>query len=158
MLNYRADLKVKARQLRSSMTDAEQNIWHHLRRKQMFGIQFYRQRPLGEYIVDFYAPTIKLAIELDGSQHQEQDAINYDSLRTTYLESLGLKVMRFDNLQALNETDSVLEMIHRFIQRQKSLAPRRPRVPLHRDTVLRASGMPLETPASPSLYKREQKT
>ncbi len=114
------------------MTDAEQKLWHHLRRRQLHDVQFFRQRPIGEYIVDFYAPTIKMVIELDGSQHQEHGAINYDALRTAYLESLGLTVMRFDNLQALNETDSVLEMIHQFAQRQKSL------------------------PAS--LYKREEKT
>ena len=104
-----------------SMTDAEQKIWHHVRRKQVLGVQFFRQRPIGEYIVDFYAPTIKLVIEIDGSQHMERSAITYDSDRTFHFESLGLKVMRFDNLQALNETDSVLEMIHQFIRRQKSL-------------------------------------
>ncbi len=123
MLNYRADLKAKARQLRSNMTDAEQKLWYYLRRKQLLGIQFYRQRPLGEYIVDFHAPEIKLVIELDGSQHQEQDAIHYDSVRTAYLISLGLNVMRFDNLQAINETDSVLEMIHQNIRDRQSLLP-----------------------------------
>ena len=98
------------------MTDAEQKLWHRLRRKQLLSVQFFRQRPIGEYIVDFYAPTMKLVIELDGSQHQEQDAIHYDSSRTLFLNSLGLNVLRFDNLQALNETDSVLEMIYHFIQ------------------------------------------
>ena len=121
VLNYRADLKTKARELRSHMTDAEQKLWHHLRCKQILGIQFYRQRPLGEYILDFHAPAVGLVVELDGSQHQERGAINYDSLRTAYLESLGLTVIRFDNLQALNETGSVLEMIHQFIVGQQSL-------------------------------------
>lgn len=125
MLNYRADLKAKARQLRSNMTDAEQKLWYHLRRKQILGIQFYRQRPLGTYVVDFHAPEIELVVEIDGSQHQEQDAIAYDSLRTAYLKSLGLNVMRFDNLQALNETDSVLEMIHQYIRDRQS-----PSIPL----------------------------
>ena len=98
------------------MTDAEQKLWHRLRRKQLLGVQFFRQCPIGKYIVDFYAPTVKLVIELDGSQHQEQDAIHYDSSRTAFLNSLGLNVLRFDNLQALNEPDSVLEMIDHFIQ------------------------------------------
>ena len=124
-MNYRADLKAKARQLRSNMTDAEQKLWYHLRRKQILGIQFYRQRPLGTYVVDFHAPEIELVVEIDGSQHQEQDAIAYDSLRTAYLKSLGLNVMRFDNLQALNETDSVLEMIHQYIRDRQS-----PSIPL----------------------------
>lgn len=154
MLNYRADLKGKARQLRSNMTDAEQKLWYQLRRKQLLGIQFYRQRPLGEYIVDFHAPEVELVVEVDGSQHQEQDAIQYDSARTAYLKSLGLTVMRFDNLQVLNETDSVLEMIHQYVRDRQSPLPCRPRVPLHRDTVPQASGMPLETPAPPPPLQR----
>ena len=154
MLNYRADLKAKARQLRSNMTDAEQKLWYQLRRKQLLGIQFYRQRPLGEYIVDFHAPEVELVVEVDGSQHQQQDAIQYDSARTAYLKSLGLTVMRFDNLQVLNETDGVLEMIHQYVRDRQSPLPCRPRVPLHRDTVPRASGMPLETPAPPTLLQR----
>ena len=121
MLNYRSDLKAKARQLRSNATDAEHRLWCHVRRKQILGVQFFRQRPIGEYIVDFHAPTAKLVIELDGSQHQEDRAIIYDSTRTAYLESLGLSVMRFNNLQIFNETDSVLEMIYRFIGVKKSL-------------------------------------
>ena len=154
MLNYRADLKGKARQLRSNMTDAEQKLWYQLRRKQLLGIQFYRQRPLGEYIVDFHAPEVELVVEVDGGQHQEQDAINYDSVRTAYLKSLGLTVMRFDNLQVLNETDSVLEMIYQYVRDRQSPLPCRPRVPLRRDTIPRASGMPLETPAPPPLLQR----
>ena len=121
MLNYRADLKAKARDLRSNMTDAEQKLWHQLRRKQILGVQFFRQRPVGEYIVDFHAPTLRLVIELDGSQHREIGAIEYDAVRTAYLELIGLSVIRFDNLQVLNETANVLEAIHRFIQARQSL-------------------------------------
>ena len=121
MLNYRSDLKAKARQLRANMTDAEQKLWYHLRRKQILGVQFFRQLPIGEYIVDFHAPLMKLVIELDGSQHLERDAISYDTIRTSYLKSLGFSVMRFDNLQVLNETQSVLETIHQFICSLKSL-------------------------------------
>ena len=73
------------------------------------------QRPIGEYIVDFYAPVMKLVVEIDGSQHQESESAAYDLIRTASLESIGLNVMRFDNLQVLNELDSVLEVIHQFI-------------------------------------------
>ena len=121
MLNYRADLKAKARQLRTNMTNAEQKLWYHLRRKQILGVQFFRQRPVGEYIVDFHAPAVGLVVELDGSQHQEQGVIGYDLRRTTYLQSLGLTVLRFDNLQALNEITSVLEVIYQFIDDRQSL-------------------------------------
>ena len=121
MLTYRADLKAKARQLRTNMTDAEQKLWYHVRRKQILGVQFFRQRPIGEYIVDFHAPTVKLVIELDGSQHMEDHAIGYDSIRSAYLEKLGLRVLRFNNLQVLNETESVLDVINRFIHDRTSL-------------------------------------
>lgn len=120
-MSYRADLKQKARLLRTNMTDAEQKLWYHVRRKQILGVQFFRQRPLGEYIVDFHAPTAKLVIELDGSQHMEDHAISYDSIRGAYLETLGLRVLRFNNLQVLNETESVLEVIYRFIHDRTSL-------------------------------------
>jgi very-short-patch-repair endonuclease len=112
---YRADLKDKARTLHDNMTDAEQKLWYHLRRKQIENIQFYRQRPIGNYIVDFYAPTIKLIIEIDGAQHAEINNAIYDEDRTQYLNSLGLNVIRFNNLQILNEIVSVLQVIHQSI-------------------------------------------
>ncbi|MBI3715952.1 MAG: endonuclease domain-containing protein [Betaproteobacteria bacterium] len=123
MLNYRSDLKPLARQLRSNMTDAEQKLWFHLRRKQMCNVQFYRQRPIGEFIVDFYAPSKKLVIEVDGVQHLEANNMQADVRRTAFLESLGLRVMRFDNLQILQHLTDVLEMIHRYIADRKSLQP-----------------------------------
>lgn len=123
MLNYRDTLKPLARQLRGKMTDAEQKLWFHLRRKQILNVTFYRQRPIGEYIVDFYAPSQKLVIEIDGSQHFEADQAASDTTRSAHLESLGLHVMRFDNHQVLMTTASVLEMIHRYIDDRKSLPP-----------------------------------
>ena len=66
MLKYNPQLKTRARALRSNLTDAEQRLWSRLRGKQVLGIQFYRQRPIGNFIVDFYAPTTRLVIELDG--------------------------------------------------------------------------------------------
>jgi very-short-patch-repair endonuclease len=115
LANYRADLKQKARTLRSNMTDAEQKLWYHLRRKQIQNIQFYRQRPIGNYIVDFYAPSIKLIIEIDGAQHAEPEDVIYDEKRTHYLNSLNFNVIRFDNRQILLETNNVLESIHQTI-------------------------------------------
>ena len=78
------------------MTEAEQRLWSRLRRKQLNGVQFYRQKPLGAYIVDFYAPVAKLVIEVDGSQHLEQDQRRSDVARDRYLSDIGLTVMRFD--------------------------------------------------------------
>lgn len=111
MLPYDKRLKPNSRALRSNMTDAEQTLWQRLRRKQINGWQFYRQKPLGPYIVDFYCPAASLVVELDGSQHFETEHQIADRKRDAYLQSLGLRVLRFDNRQALLETDAVVEMI-----------------------------------------------
>ena len=111
MLPYNRRLKTKARSLRTNPTDAELRLWHRLRRKQILGVQFYRQKPIGNYIADFYAPAAKLVIELDGAQHLECGQAKYDVQRTKDLEQLGLKVLRFDDRQVLLHTDSVLETI-----------------------------------------------
>jgi very-short-patch-repair endonuclease len=111
MLPYAPNLKPASRRLRKDMTDAEQLLWSRLRRKQLHGAQFYRQKPLARFIVDFYCATAKLVIEVDGSQHFEAADRQYDHARTQALESLGLRVMRFDNRQVLLETDAVVEAI-----------------------------------------------
>lgn len=118
---YRHDLKQKARDLRSHMTHAEQRLWFHLRRKQLLGVQFFRQRPISEYIVDFYAPAINLVIEVDGGQHFEPASLEYDSRRSAFLVAQGLEVIRYDNLQVINETTHVLEEIYRIVGGRKSL-------------------------------------
>jgi very-short-patch-repair endonuclease len=115
VLNYSEDLKPLARQLRANMTAAEQKLWFYIRRKQILGVQFFRQRAIGTYIVDFYAPTVKLVIEVDGSQHFDPMAIEKDALRSNYLVSQGLFVMRFDNLEVLNVTASVLSIVYKYI-------------------------------------------
>ena len=111
MLEYDAPLKRLARRLRRGMTDAEHKLWFNLRRKQLDRVPCYRQKPIGPYIVDFYLPEIRLVIEIDGSQHLTETGIGADGRRTAYLQSLGLKVIRFDNRQVLLETHAVLEVI-----------------------------------------------
>jgi very-short-patch-repair endonuclease len=81
MLQYSTNLKGNARQLRKKQTDSESTLWSHLRGKQIEGIQFYRQKPIGQYIVDFFAPRVKLVIEVDGSQHFEDDHSQKDKNR-----------------------------------------------------------------------------
>jgi very-short-patch-repair endonuclease len=111
---YDKRLKLNSRSLRNNMTDAEQHLWQHLRRKQINGWQFYRQKPLGSYIVDFYCAAAHLVVELDGSQHFEADHQRTDRQRDAFLQSLGLRVLRFDNRQVLLETDAVLEVIRQI--------------------------------------------
>jgi very-short-patch-repair endonuclease len=92
MLRYNPLLKSRARSLRSNLTDAEQRLWSCLRRKQIRGVQFYRQKTIGNYIVDFYAPAAKLVVEVDGAQHLAPANVEYDKRRSNYLEERGLKV------------------------------------------------------------------
>jgi very-short-patch-repair endonuclease len=115
MLKYNPQLKIKARSLRAGLTDAEQRLWSRLRRKQIAGVQFYRQKPVGNYIVDFYAPAARLVVESDGSQHFDVAQAGYDKRRSRYLEQLGLKVLRFDDRQVLLELESVVEEIFRAV-------------------------------------------
>ncbi len=132
-IQYNRSLKIHARALRQRMADAEQTLWSKLRRKQIYGVQFYRQKPLGCYIVDFYAPGAKLVIELDGSQHFEQAHAQRDAVRDSYLQGLRLQVLRFNNLQVLQELEAVLGEIARVVnervileQKQKSNPPQPP--------------------------------
>ena len=115
MLQYNRNLKPVARRLRVSMTDSERLLWSRLRGKQIFGIQFYRQKPIGNYIVDFYAPKAKLVVEVDGSQHLDQDHLEKDAGRDAYLTEQGLRVLRFNNAQVRQETDAVIEVIFRTV-------------------------------------------
>ena len=116
MLQYNPNLKHISRRLRREMTESEHALWLHLRRKQMLGVQFYRQKPIGNYVVDFYAPEAKLVIEVDGSQHLDANYAQNDAQRDLFLATQGLKVLRFTNLQVLKERDAVLEVIHRTLE------------------------------------------
>ena len=116
MQHYNPKLKEHSRTLRTNMTDAEQVLWHRIRCKQIQGVQFYRQRPLLSFIVDFYCPAVKLVIEIDGSQHFEAAYQEKDQDRDAALSGLGLRVLRFDNRQVLLETDAVLAVIDEVVR------------------------------------------
>jgi len=130
MLRYNTNLKDKARQLRKNLTDSESVLWSRLRSKQLMGIQFYRQKPVGNYIVDFFAPGAKLVIEIDGSQHVQGDHIQRDKSRDEYLVELGLKVLRFNSNEVLKATDAVVEDIYQtMIEQLKSEISPNPSLP-----------------------------
>jgi len=97
------------------MTTAEQALWFRLRRKQVLGVQFYRQTPLLDFIVDFYAPAAGLVIEVDGSQHCDRGRALADRARDAALAGRGLRVLRLDNRQVLVETDSVMLVIWQIV-------------------------------------------
>ena len=102
------------RRLRNNMTDAEQRLWRFLRRKQMSDFKFRRQHPFGDYIIDFVCLEVMLAVEVDGGQHNAQQA--EDTARTEYLKRAGFRVLRFWNNEVLSEINSVTAVIWRALQ------------------------------------------
>ena len=97
-----------ARNLRKNSTKAERLLWSHLRDRQISGVKFRRQFPLDRYILDFYSPQTHLAIELDGSQHNELENDRKDQERTRFLNSKGIRLIRFWNHEIFNDLDAVI--------------------------------------------------
>jgi very-short-patch-repair endonuclease len=100
-----------ARKLRGNLTDAEHLLWQCLRGKQVDGFRFRRQHPCKRFVLDFYCPAAKLAIELDGGQHNTERGRTVDAARTAFLEQQGVRVMRFWNHEVLNNIEGVLDSI-----------------------------------------------
>lgn len=121
MQPYNKYLKLPSRDLRNSMTDAEQLLWQRLRRKQILGLQFYRQKPILNFIVDFYCPAANLIIECDGGQHYTEDGRSADQIRDQALSELGLVVVRYSNRQILTEIDGVVEQIYCVVEQRLEL-------------------------------------
>jgi very-short-patch-repair endonuclease len=125
IIYYNNSLKNTARTLRKNMTDSERSLWSRIRRKQLKGFQFYRQKTVGNYIVDFYCPSGGIIVEVDGSQHYQERERNRDKIRDAYLSKLGFRVLRFPNWEVMNELEDVVESICAQLPSAKS-----PSVPL----------------------------
>ena len=115
MKPYNKNLKQASRDLRNNMTEAEKLLWTRLRGKQILGLQFYRQKPILNFIVDFYCPAANLVIECDGSQHFTDEGLEADRVRDQALAELGLRMLRFDNGMVFRETDVVVQVIYDVI-------------------------------------------
>jgi very-short-patch-repair endonuclease len=102
----------RAREMRNQPTETEELLWKHLRRGQLNGLHFRRQRPIGNFIVDFYCESLKLTVEVDGEVHN--DTREYDEYRTTNLNARGVSVMRFSNNDILHRITDVLTAIRSF--------------------------------------------
>ena len=111
MLSYNKGLKLFSQQLRKTMTDAERRLWTRIRGKQLKEYQFYRQKIIGEYIVDFYCSKARLVIELDGGQHYTEEGKEKDKIRDDYLAGNGLQVLRFSDRDIFDNIEGVLERI-----------------------------------------------
>mgnify|MGYP001781668130 CR=1 FL=1 len=103
-----------ALQLRKEMTKEERHLWYDFLRE--YPVKFLRQKIIGRYIVDFYCAQVKLVIELDGSQHYEERAEQYDIERTKYLSDYGIKVLRISNLEIAANFAGVCEYINNIVE------------------------------------------
>jgi very-short-patch-repair endonuclease len=112
-----------ARHLRKSSTPQERLLWRYLRNRQFEGWKFRRQHPIERYILDFYCPKARLAIELDGGGHNFSSKESLDQERTKFLESKGIAVLRFWNPQITKELDSVLETIWLTLEQRGNPSP-----------------------------------
>ena len=108
-MNHNSKLTSRAQELRKNMTKEERRLWYDY--LHTYPQRFRRQVTVGNYIVDFYCAAAKLAVELDGSQHYEQEGLEYDQRRTAYLESLGIQVLRIYNTDVNRNLRGVCEQI-----------------------------------------------
>lgn len=120
MKPYNPDLIPRARSMRKVMTNAERRLWFECLRSAPY--KFRRQRPIGTYVVDFYAPDLRLVIEADGGGHFEDLQIHYDRLRTEFLEGCGLRVLRFTNDEIFHQIDDVRMRIFAEFELRTALA------------------------------------
>jgi very-short-patch-repair endonuclease len=104
-------LKERRRQLRNALTPAEALLWKNLQRSRVGGRKFRRQHSVGPYIVDFYCPACRLAVELDGQGHFDSTRSEYDVKRMRFLEQAGVCVLRFENRQVFESLEEVLTAI-----------------------------------------------
>lgn len=115
IIPYNPKLKELAKKLRQNMTYSEVMLWNELKNGKMLGYDFDRQRPIRNYIVDFYCKDLKLAIEVDGITHEDEKVIMKDEIRQDELEIFGISFLRFNALLVVNKIESVLKEIEKWI-------------------------------------------
>jgi very-short-patch-repair endonuclease len=118
-IHNRKQLEHFRKNLRNQSTSAEATLWNFLKGKQS-GKKFRRQHSIGNYIVDFYCASDRVAIELDGKQHFTEEAMLYDAKRTAYLETLNIKVIRFENARVFEDIQAVLNEIKQVLDHPDS--------------------------------------
>jgi len=121
-------LKNNRRNLRNNLTPAEASLWTLLKSKQLEGRKFRRQHSVGNFILDFYCTTERLAIELDGAHHFTEEGMQYDEVRTSYLNSVDIRVIRFENKLVFIDPEYILKEIKNNF-RNSSATPPAPRTP-----------------------------
>ena len=115
IIPYNPKLKEYARQLRNNSTTTEIFLWQKLKKKQMYGYDFHRQKPIDNFILDFFCYELMLGIEIDGYSHEFLEVFNRDTKKTNKMEVLGISVLRFSDTQVLKEMENVLRAIEHYI-------------------------------------------
>lgn len=119
-IHNKATLKARRKSLRNESTPAEKKLWGVLQNSQLNGYKFRRQHSVGYFILDFYCPAERLAIELDGDSHFTDEAIAYDHERTAYLNALNIRVLRFLNTDVYDKLDAVCNCILAEVEKGKT--------------------------------------
>jgi very-short-patch-repair endonuclease len=127
---YKKDLKGKSRRMRNNMTAAERKLWYEYLRQHCY--RFLKQKPIGNYIVDFYCPKLKLVIEVDGESHLDnnENIIEYDKIRTRELNKVGVNILRFWNYDVLDGFEAVCEIIEKELLKNPPTLPAGRQAPL----------------------------
>jgi very-short-patch-repair endonuclease len=115
VIKYNPKLTEFARQLRNNATKSEIKVWQCLKRSQLFGYDFHRQKPIDEYIADFFCNTLQLVIECDGYSHEIQEVWNKDVKKTNRFNELDIRVLRFSDHQIMNDFENVYRAIEDYI-------------------------------------------
>ncbi len=121
-LYNRASEKEKRQKLRNNMTKAEKMLWDKIKGKQIESCKFRRQYSVAQFIIDFYCPELKLAIEIDGESHFQEDAVKYDQERQIFIESAGIIFLRFTNNEVFEKLNSILEIITEKIRELRTIS------------------------------------
>ena len=120
IIPYNTKLKQLAKELRQNMTFSEVELWNEIKNGKLMGYDFDRQRPIGNFIVDFYCKDLKLAIEIDGITHEDEKTFLNDKIRQEELETMGVAFLRFDALLVINKVEAVVREIRNWIERFES--------------------------------------
>ncbi|MDH3322064.1 MAG: endonuclease domain-containing protein [Flavobacteriaceae bacterium] len=115
IIPYNPKLKEYARKLRNNATKTEILLWQKLKRKQMYGYDFHRQKPIGNYILDFFCHELMLGIEIDGYSHEFLEVFTRDTKKTIEIQKLGIEILRFSDTEVLKDMENVLRAIEYYI-------------------------------------------
>ena len=118
IIHYDDKLKALAAKLRNESTQSEIRMWKYLKGKQL-GVRFIRQKPIGNYIADFYCKELRLAIELNGLSHHFEETIRKDEQKGAYLNKQGITVLSFEDNEVMADIDQVLAVIMDYIENHR---------------------------------------